>query len=103
MLSIGGNTGTVDSYAALDLGNFAGGIYNSANLLEGNNIWCFVFQTLISEAPDVLKDGYSDPSGPMSSLLDSVNTLIGNFACPKIEKLNEEQFAQYPGASGSSN
>jgi hypothetical protein len=44
----------------------------------------------------MLKGGSSDPSGPM-------NTLIGNFACLKIEKLNEGQFAQYPGVSGSSN
>jgi hypothetical protein len=102
MFSIGGNTGTVDSYAALDLGNFTGGVYEATTLLEGNNLWCFIFQALISEAPDVLKGGYSDPSGPMATLLDQVNTIIGDYACPKIEKLNEEQFVQYPGAKLSS-
>jgi hypothetical protein len=102
MFSIGGNTGKVDSYAALDLGNLTGGIYNSADLLEGNNLWCFVFQSLLAAAPDVLKGGYSDPSGPMATLLDSVNTIIGNDACPQIETLNEGQFARYPGAQTSS-
>lgn len=102
MFSIGGNTGKVDSYAALDLGNLTGGIYNSADLLEGNNLWCFVFQSLLAAAPDVLEGGYSNPSGPMATLLDSVNTIIGDYACPAIETLNEGQFAQYPGAQTSS-
>jgi len=103
MISTGGNTGTVDSYAALDLGNFTGGVYNSANLLEGHNLACFVFQSLLAAAPDVLKGGYSDSSGPMSTLLDKVNTLIGDYACPEIESVNEGQFAQYPGAKTASN
>jgi len=103
MFSIGGNTGTVDSYAALDLGNLTGGVYEGATLLEGHNAWCFIFQALISEAPDVLKGGYSDIKAPMGTLLDSVNTLIGDWACPQIEKLNEGQFAMYPGAKAGSN
>jgi hypothetical protein len=102
MISIGGNTGTVDSYAALDLGNFTGGVYEASTLLEGNNLPCFLFESLLAAAPDVLKGGYSDPSGPMSTLLDNVNSLIGSYACPAIESLNEGQFAQYPGAQTSS-
>jgi hypothetical protein len=78
MFSIGGNTGEVDSYAALDLGNLTGGIYNSADLLERNNLWCFVFQSLLAAAPDALKGGYSDPTGPMASLLYAVNTITAN-------------------------
>ncbi|KUJ21101.1 putative aromatic peroxygenase [Mollisia scopiformis] len=102
MISIGGNTGTVDSYAAIDLGNLTGGVYEATTLLEGNNLACFVFESLLAAAPDVLKGGYSDPSGPMSTLLDNVNTLIGNYACPTIESLNEGQFADYPGAQTTS-
>lgn len=101
-LSIGGNTGTVDSYAALDLGNITGGVYNAATLLEGHNLPCFIFESLLAAAPDVLKGGYSDPSGPMSTLLDSVGTLIGNYSCPPIESPNEGQFAKYPGAKTDS-
>jgi len=93
--------GKVDSYAALDLGNLTGGIYNSADLLEGNNLWCFVFQGLLAAAPDVLKGGYSDLSGQIATLLDSVNTVICGYACPQIEAFNESQFAQYPGAQTS--
>ncbi|KAF2086924.1 Cloroperoxidase [Saccharata proteae CBS 121410] len=100
--STGGNTGTVDSYAALDISNFTGGVYNGATLLEGNNLQCFVFESMLAAAPDVLKGGYADPSGPMSTLLDHVNTIIGDYECPQIESLNEDQFAMYPGAQTSS-
>jgi hypothetical protein len=79
----------VDSYAALDLGNLTGGIYESATLLEVNNLWCFVFQSLLVVAPDVLKGGYSDQTGPMKMLLDVVNTVVGDFAYPAIESLDE--------------
>lgn len=102
MISVGGNTGKVNSYAALDLGNFTGGVYNGATLLEGNNLACFVFESLLAAAPDVLKGGYADPSGPMKTLADKVGGLIGGFACPAIESLNEGQFAMYPGAKTAS-
>jgi hypothetical protein len=74
-------------------------VYNSGNLLEGHNLWFFWFQSLISEALDELKGGYSDRSGPMKTLLDSINMIVGDWACPQIEKYNEGQFAQYPGAN----
>jgi hypothetical protein len=54
MVSIGGHTGKVASYAALDLGNLTGGTYNFTDLLEENNLCCFVFQSLLAAAPDVL-------------------------------------------------
>lgn len=101
MFSIGGNTGTVDSYVVLDLGNLTGGIYESGTLLEGDNLWCFVFQSLLAAAPDVLKGGYSDPSAPMKTLLDAVGGVVGAFACPAIEKYEVGQFAMYPGAKAS--
>jgi hypothetical protein len=85
MFSIGRNTGTVGSYAALDLGNFTSGIYNSAMLFEGNNLWCFVFQSFISETSDMLKGGRSDPSGPMATLPDWVNTITGD--CRLVRRL----------------
>jgi hypothetical protein len=37
-----------------------------------------------------VEGGYNDPSTPMKSFLESVNTIIGDNTCPKIESLNEE-------------
>ncbi|CAE6363287.1 unnamed protein product [Rhizoctonia solani] len=41
-LSIGGNTGKANSFAGIDPGNLTDGVYNARNLLEGNNMMCFV-------------------------------------------------------------
>lgn len=72
-------------------------MYQSQNLLEGDNLKCFVFQSLLSAAPDILKGGYADVPGVMSTLTDQVNKSLGYATCPQIERLNEDQFAQYPG------
>lgn len=100
MLSIGGNTGTTNSYTALDLGNLTGGLYNSATLLEGNNLACFVFQSLLAAAPDVLKIGYSSPAGPLAALSQAVGGLVGGFGCQQLASWDQGAFAAYPGASG---
>lgn len=97
MVSTGGNTGKPNSYAALDLGNFTGGVYNGAQLLQGDNLKCFVFQSLLAGAPDILKGGYSDIKGIMETLTDKVNVFLGNAVCPQISNPNNDQFKQYPG------
>jgi hypothetical protein len=103
MFSIGGNTGTVDSYAALDLGNLTGGVYSGKDLLEGDNFKCFAFQSLMSIAPDLLRGGYSDVGAAMRTLTDVVGNMIGDAACPEIQHLQTGQFAQFPGAKVRNN
>lgn len=39
--SIGGNTGTVDSFTGVDIADLTGGVLNAATLLEDNNLLCF--------------------------------------------------------------
>lgn len=85
MVSTGGNTGKVNSYAAIDIANLTGGVYNSLGLLDNNaqGLKCFVFESLLAAAPEVLKGGYADVPGVMSTLTDRVNTFIGNTLCPE--------------------
>ncbi|KAJ3804494.1 Chloroperoxidase, partial [Lentinula aff. lateritia] len=40
-LSIGGNTGQVNTFTGVDVADLTGGVYNAATLLEGNNFQCF--------------------------------------------------------------
>ncbi|QRV90120.1 peroxidase family 2 domain protein [Ceratobasidium sp. AG-Ba] len=54
ILKIGGNTGKVNSFVGVDIANITGGVYNLQNLLEGNNLACFVYQTFQMDAPDIL-------------------------------------------------
>jgi hypothetical protein len=39
--SIGGNTGTVDSFTGVDLADLTGGVFNAETLLKDNNLFCF--------------------------------------------------------------
>jgi hypothetical protein len=39
--SIGGNTGTVDTFTGVDVADLTGGVFNVATLLDGNNLFCF--------------------------------------------------------------
>lgn len=39
--SIGGNTGTVDSFTGVDFADVTGGVFNSETLLKDNNLFCF--------------------------------------------------------------
>jgi hypothetical protein len=43
-LDVGGNTGTTNSFAGVDVKDLTGGVFNSADLLKGNNLACFVYQ-----------------------------------------------------------
>jgi len=45
---------------------------------------------LVRGGTGCVEGGYNDRSGPMKSLLESVNTIIGDHTCPKIESLNKE-------------
>ncbi|KAL8830412.1 MAG: hypothetical protein Q9191_001441, partial [Dirinaria sp. TL-2023a] len=56
LLTFGGNTGTVNSFTGLDVGNLTGGLYNAATLLQGNNLACFLFQSVAVAAPDLIRD-----------------------------------------------
>jgi hypothetical protein len=39
--SVGGNTGTVDTFTGVDIADLTGGVLNAATLLESNNLFCF--------------------------------------------------------------
>lgn len=39
--SVGGNTGTVDSFTGVDISNLTGGVFNAATSLGDNNLLCF--------------------------------------------------------------
>ena len=39
--SIGGNTGTVDSFTGVHIADLIGGMLNAQSLLENNNLFCF--------------------------------------------------------------
>jgi hypothetical protein len=98
IIRIGGNTGTTDSFAGVDLKDLTGGVFNLATLADGNNGACFLLQASLLGIPNIL-----DP------LLGVVGTLLGwarqrlgplnsKLGCPELAAFNSRLFDKFPGA-----
>ena len=87
--SVGGNTGEVNSFAGLDIANLTGGVYSLTNLLEGNNLLCFVFEVLKFAGPNALAGIYKTLSGPLDFITDALAIPLLNLTCPAFQDLQE--------------
>jgi hypothetical protein len=87
--SIGGNTGTVDSFSGLDLHNITGGLLNSSSLLEKNNLVCFVFQLLKTFLPNSLSPILSTLEVPINMVTNALAAPILSLACPAWNDVTE--------------
>jgi len=100
LFSLGGNTGTVNSFTGVDLGTLTGGIFHAETLLEGNNLACFLLQAAQQGASSSL-------AGLLASIVDPVLTLVNNaispvttaLACPAMFPWDTSVFSGFPGAS----
>ncbi|GME36764.1 Chloroperoxidase [Neofusicoccum parvum] len=100
-LSIGGNTGTTNSFTGVDPADLTGGLYNLATLTSGNNLACFGFQAAFQFAPDLLKGLVKDLTAPLGQLGDALNSAINGLGCPELggKAWDESALAKYPGYS----
>ncbi|KAJ5120035.1 hypothetical protein N7448_010704 [Penicillium atrosanguineum] len=85
--NVGGNTGTVNSFAGVDLADLTGGVFNLANLLEGNNLLCFVFEILKFASPDALDGLYSTLAEPLEWITNTLPVPLLNMTCPAFEDI----------------
>ncbi|KIW23701.1 uncharacterized protein PV07_11880 [Cladophialophora immunda] len=90
LASIGGNTGTVNSFTGLDISNLSGGILNAETLLEGNNLLCFAFQVVNTVSPDSLSPLYSALAVPLKLLTDALGSALDPLTCPPLGDLTYE-------------
>lgn len=98
IVRFGGNTGTVNSFAGVDLTDLTGGVFNLATLTEGNNGACFLLQASLAGLPDI-----SNPLlGPVGSVLgwatQQLAPLSQKFSCPQLAKFDNQLFNPFPGA-----
>lgn len=100
-LSLGGNTGTVNSFSGVDPADLSGGVYNAKTLAEGNNLQCFVFQFLLQDGPDFLASIYETAFDAISTLTEAVTNATVGINCPKLEKGQNGQFDKFPGYTRS--
>ncbi|KAJ4465073.1 Chloroperoxidase [Lentinula aciculospora] len=95
-LSVGGNTGKVNTFTSLNFADLTGGVFNATMLLEGNNLSCFVLQAAVMALPTGLV-GVLDSL--LNELLTEVNALLETWNCPILEKIDNSLLEQFPGHS----
>lgn len=75
-------------------------MYNTQNLLQGNNLVCFMFQVAAFESPDIITIGgiLNDLTGALSKKMSSafLNALSG-LSCPQLAKYYDSQLSIFPG------
>lgn len=78
-VSIGGNTGTVNSYAAANLGDITGGAYQTSDLLNPAKFSCFFYQLSLAIVPDILR------SRALGALLGGALSLLSSSIQPFVD------------------
>lgn len=96
----GGNTNGVNTYTGIDLTDFTGGVYNSKNLLKGDNLACFFYQNIQQGLPDAFT------ASPLTTkavnfLTPYLTKAFGGLTCPQVSKFNNNNLPPYPGRSYS--
>ncbi|KAK1234340.1 hypothetical protein PQX77_002460, partial [Marasmius sp. AFHP31] len=93
-LSVGGNTGTVDSFTAVSIDDLKVGVLNAETLLKGDNLLCFLVEAAVQAAtPDILRGVVGDVVGALEALKSSLN----GRDCPPLEEFNTRSLERFPG------
>jgi hypothetical protein len=87
LFSIGGNTGTVNSFTGVDVGNLTGGVLDAATLLQGNNLLCLAFEVIKTASPNMLSSVWATLAGPLQLLTNALATPLLDLACPALADL----------------
>lgn len=99
-LSVGGNTGTTNSFTGLDIKNLTGGVYNAQSLAQGNNLACFAMQGAVQSLPDFIS-GLATDTSARDALGVALNNATNSLGCPQLNNIDKSQFAKYPGYAKS--
>lgn len=96
-ISVGGNTGTVNTFTGVDVANLTGGVYNTNTLLQGNNLACFMFQVAQAAVPDLLKPVFSSITAGVNQLNTAFNNVLSPLGCPQLTTVDQTLFNAFPG------
>ncbi|KAL1587622.1 hypothetical protein WHR41_03651 [Cladosporium halotolerans] len=107
--SIGGNVGSVNSFTGVDLDDILGGVINAGQLLEGNNLLCFVMQVVKMASPNYLSNIYKTLEAPLDLIQQIVKIPLLSLDCPVWDDLTmggeplwDALQNKFPGAKKSS-
>ena len=99
LLVLGGNTGQVNTFTGVNISDLTGGVFNAANLLEGNNALCFAFLSTELATPDLLKGAVGNVAKALRLLSQPLAAMLETLGCPQLAKYDGSLFEQYPGAN----
>lgn len=86
-VSVGGNTGTVNSFTGVDLGDITGGAYHTEDLADPKKFVCFFYQLTLAAIPDFLR---SETLGTLlAGVLNLMHTKLDPFVDPSCAKIGE--------------
>ena len=87
-VSVGGNTGTVNSFAGVDLGDITGGAYHTSDLLVPSKFVCYFYQLTLALVPDFLRSESLGTAlaGALTLLHNKIDPFVDP-SCAKIGKL----------------
>lgn len=101
LFALGGNTGKPNSFVGVNLTDLTGGTYNAGTLMQGNNLMCFVSQSLSAVSADMIKGLLSNVANAVSMLDAVLSPIISTLGCPQLAKYDVALFDQFPGAKGA--
>lgn len=78
-VSVGGNTGTTNSFTGVDLGDITGGAYQTEDLLDPTKFVCFFYQLTLALVPDFLR------SKALGNVLQAALTLLHSKIDPYVD------------------
>lgn len=86
-VSVGGNTGSVNSYAAVNLGDLTGGAYQTTDLLNPPQFVCYFYQLTLAIVPDFLR---SRALGTLlAAALNLLHSKIDPYVDPECAKIGK--------------
>lgn len=105
--AVGGNTGKVNSFAGIDVGDLTGGVFTAADLTNPANLGCFLSQNIQAEAPSFASNILQGPAQQAalsfiaSDLLPTLVSSFGdcNIVLNKKAKTMSDYSSTYPGVT----
>jgi hypothetical protein len=90
MLTFDSNLGKTNTFAGVDVTDLSGGVFNSADLLKGNNAACLAFQFAAQAKPDVAL-------ATLTKLTNEIGSISSKLGCPNLQNIDDSQLNKYPG------
>jgi hypothetical protein len=97
IVQFGGNTGTPNSFVGVDPSDISGGVYNSVNLLQGNNLSCFFFQAAQQAIPSVLRGVLSNITPVLDTLNAAIDPVLSGLDCLPLVTFDQRAFEGFLG------